>query len=108
MKHTIPDIPGDLADEYSVYAYWRDINLLDYFVTMPSTARKYFILHLTADWLPGFPVQIYCNRRSIMDKIVSKIAGLGVPGLVLMVAINAAGLAGAAAITSILALDWPS
>ena len=44
-----------------------------------------------------------------MDKIVSKIAGLGVPGLVLMVAINAAGLAaGAAAITSILALDCPS
>ena len=26
MKHTIPDIPGDLADEYSVYAYWRDIS----------------------------------------------------------------------------------
>lgn len=43
-----------------------------------------------------------------MDKIVSKIAGLGVPGLVLMVAINAARLAGAAAITSTLALDWPS
>ena len=39
MKHTIPDISGDLADEYSVYAYWRDINLLDHFVTMLSTAR---------------------------------------------------------------------
>lgn len=38
-----------------------------------------------------------------MDKIVSKIAGLGVPGLVLMVAINATGLAGAAAITTALA-----
>lgn len=42
-----------------------------------------------------------------MDKIVSKIAGLGVPGLVLMVAINATGLAGAAAITTALAAIGP-
>lgn len=36
-----------------------------------------------------------------MDKIVSKIAALGVPGLVLTVAIGATGLAGGAAITAI-------
>ena len=33
-----------------------------------------------------------------MDKIVSKIAGLGVPGLVLVIAISTSGLAGGAAI----------
>lgn len=32
-----------------------------------------------------------------MDKIVGKIAALGVPGLVLMIAISATGLAGGAA-----------
>ena len=46
-----------------------------------------------------------------MDKIVSKIAALGVPGLVLTVAIGATGLAGGAAITTALAAigqedDW--
>ena len=35
-----------------------------------------------------------------MEKIVSKIAALGVPGLVLFIAISATGLTGAAAITS--------
>ena len=35
-----------------------------------------------------------------MDKIVHKIAGLGVPGLILMVAIAATGLSGASAITA--------
>lgn len=39
-----------------------------------------------------------------MDKIVEKIVGLGVPGLILLVAINVSGYAGAAAITSSLAL----
>jgi hypothetical protein len=34
-----------------------------------------------------------------MDKIVSKIAALGVPGLVLIVAMSASGFAGAAALT---------
>lgn len=53
LRYTIPAIPGDLADEYSAYAYWRDTNLLDHFVTMPSTARKYFILHLTAGCMDG-------------------------------------------------------
>ena len=38
-----------------------------------------------------------------MEKIVSKIAALGVPGLVLLIAISATGLTGAAAITSALA-----
>lgn len=38
-----------------------------------------------------------------MDKLVSKIAGLGVPGLVLLVAMSATGFAGAAAITTALA-----
>ena len=39
-----------------------------------------------------------------MDKIVEKIVGLGVPGLILLVAINISGYAGAAAITSSLAI----
>ena len=42
-----------------------------------------------------------------MDKIISKIAGLGVPGLILMVAISATGLTGAAAITASLAALGP-
>ncbi len=42
-----------------------------------------------------------------MDKIVSKIAALGVPGLVLLVAISATGLYGAAAITTALAALGP-
>lgn len=39
-----------------------------------------------------------------MDRIVNKIAGLGVPGIMLMVAISMTGLSGAAAITVALAL----
>ena len=42
-----------------------------------------------------------------MDKVVEKIAALGVPGLVLLIAINATGLAGAAAITAGLAAIGP-
>lgn len=42
-----------------------------------------------------------------MDKIVNKIVGLGVPGLMLMVAISLTGLSGAAAITAALALLGP-
>ena len=42
-----------------------------------------------------------------MDKIVNKIAGVGVPGLMLMVAISMTGLSGAAAITAALALLGP-
>lgn len=42
-----------------------------------------------------------------MDKIVSKIAALGVPGLVLTAAIGATGLAGGAAITTALAAIGP-
>ncbi len=42
-----------------------------------------------------------------MDKIVSKIAALGVPGLVLVVGIGATGLAGGAAITTALAALGP-
>jgi hypothetical protein len=42
-----------------------------------------------------------------MDKIVSKIAGLGVAGLVLMIAISATGLAGGAALTAALAALGP-
>ena len=38
-----------------------------------------------------------------MDKVVSKIVALGVPGLVLTVAIGATGLAGGVAITTALA-----
>lgn len=42
-----------------------------------------------------------------MDKIVAKIAALGVPGLVLVIAIGATGLAGGAAITTALAALGP-
>jgi hypothetical protein len=43
-----------------------------------------------------------------MDKIVSKVAALGVPGLVLVVAMGATGLAGGAAITAALAAIGPA
>lgn len=39
-----------------------------------------------------------------MDKLVAKIVGLGVPGLVLLFAISSVGVAGAAAIVASLAL----
>ena len=42
-----------------------------------------------------------------MDQIIKKIAALGVPGLVFMVAIELTGLAGAAAITTALAALGP-
>jgi len=42
-----------------------------------------------------------------MEKVISKIAGMGIPGLILLVAINATGLAGAAAITTALAAIGP-
>ena len=42
-----------------------------------------------------------------MDKLIAKIAALGVPGLVLVVAIGATGLAGGAAITAALAALGP-
>lgn len=38
-----------------------------------------------------------------MDQIISKVAALGVPGLILVVAVSVSGFAGAAAITSSLA-----
>ena len=43
----------------------------------------------------------------MMDKIVSKVAALGVPGLVLVIAINATALAGRAPITTALAALGP-
>ena len=42
-----------------------------------------------------------------MDTIVKKIAGIGVPGLVLLVALHLTGLVGAAAITTALAALGP-
>ena len=42
-----------------------------------------------------------------MDKVVSKVAGLGVPGLMLVIAIGSTGLAGAAAITAAFAALGP-
>lgn len=42
-----------------------------------------------------------------MDKVVSKIAALGVPGLMLLVAIEASGFTGAAAITTALCAIGP-
>lgn len=42
-----------------------------------------------------------------LDQVVSKVAGLGVPGLMLVTAIGATGLTGAAAITAALAALGP-
>lgn len=42
-----------------------------------------------------------------MEKIISKVAALGVPGLVLVVAMGATGLTGAAALTAALAALGP-
>lgn len=42
-----------------------------------------------------------------MDKIVSKITALGIPGIVLLISISATGLSGAAAITTALAALGP-
>ena len=42
-----------------------------------------------------------------LEKIVSKVAALGVPGLILLIAIAATGLTGAAAITAALAALGP-
>lgn len=42
-----------------------------------------------------------------MDKVVNKIAGFGVPGVMFFVAISMTGLSGAAAITAALALLGP-
>lgn len=42
-----------------------------------------------------------------MDKIVEKIVSIGIPGIMLMVAISMTGVYGAAAITSALALLGP-
>lgn len=42
-----------------------------------------------------------------MEKIISKVAALGVPGLVLLIAMGATGLAGGAAITTALAALGP-
>ena len=42
-----------------------------------------------------------------MDKVVTKIAALGIPGLIFMVALTLSGLSGAAAITAALAMIGP-
>ena len=47
------------------------------------------------------------RREKEMDKIISKVAALGVPGIILIVAISATGLSGAAAITAALAAIGP-
>jgi hypothetical protein len=44
------------------------------------------------------------TRKLALDKVVDKIAALGVPGLVLMVAMAASGWAGGAAIVTALAI----
>lgn len=53
----------------------------------------------------------YLNNQylviQIMDTVVNKIAGIGVPGMMLLVAISMTGLTGAAAITAALALLGP-
>lgn len=47
------------------------------------------------------------NGGYLMDKIVSKVAALGVPGLILIVAMAATGFSGAAALTAALAALGP-
>lgn len=42
-----------------------------------------------------------------MEKIISKVAALGIPGLILVVAMSATGLTGAAALTAALASLGP-
>lgn len=49
----------------------------------------------------------YNGRITELDKIVSKIAALGIPGLILVTAIGATGLAGGAALTTALAAIGP-
>jgi hypothetical protein len=43
------------------------------------------------------------NRRGGMDKVVAKLVALGVPGIVLLIAVATSGLAGGAAIVAALA-----
>lgn len=52
-------------------------------------------------------VDRYIKVGRIMDKIIGKVAALGVPGLILVTAISATGLAGGAAITAALAALGP-
>ncbi len=47
------------------------------------------------------------ERVFFMEKIVSKVAALGVPGLILLVAMGATGLAGAASLTAALSALGP-
>lgn len=42
-----------------------------------------------------------------MEKLISKLAAMGIPGLVLLIAVNATGLAGGAALTAGLAALGP-
>lgn len=46
-------------------------------------------------------------KQIVMDKVAEKIVSIGVPGIMLMVAISMTGLYGAAAITAALALLGP-
>ena len=58
-----------------------------------------------AQWWPAFRQLAADPPRGVpMDKIVDKIVALGVPGLVLLVAIGTTGLAGGAAVVAALAL----
>lgn len=57
---------------------------------------------------PGKPSRFRWIWKHIpLDKVASMIAGIGVPGLILVVAVGATGLAGAAAITAGLAALGP-
>jgi hypothetical protein len=49
----------------------------------------------------------YFKEVIIMNKAIEKIAALGVPGLIFLVAVSATGLSGAAAITAALAALGP-
>jgi hypothetical protein len=50
---------------------------------------------------------IYLSLIKIMDEIISKLAGIGFPGVVLLITMATTGLTGAAAITAALAMLGP-
>ena len=47
LQYTIPAIPADNAKPFSEKVYWQENGLVDHFMAMPASARRYFILHCT-------------------------------------------------------------
>ena len=61
LQYTIPAMPADIAKPFSEKVYWQENGLVDHFMAMPASARRYFILH-------GTGCVIYC--------ILTVVAGL--------------------------------